>query len=54
MLPTTTDDVIEEVSKCPENESLNVSKNHDICSHDEIYGDAKYFETPRKHNHNSM
>ena len=26
MLPTTTDDVIEEVSKCPENESLNVSK----------------------------
>ena len=26
MLPTTTYDVIEEVSKCPENESLHVSK----------------------------
>ena len=50
MFPTTTADVLEEVSKCPETESLHVSdKNHDICSNDDIDNDAQYFETPIKH-----
>ena len=55
LLLTTTEDVLEEVSKCPENESLHVSnKNHDICINDKIDDNAEYFETPRKHNHSNM
>ena len=43
MLPTTTADVLEEVSECPENESVHVSnKNHDICSNGDIDYDVQY------------
>ena len=49
MFPTTTADVLEEVSKCPENEYFHVSnKNHGICSNNKIDDDAQYFDTPRK------
>ena len=55
MFPTTTADVLEEVSKCPENEYFHVSnKNHGICSNNKIDDDAQYFDTPRKNNHSNM
>ena len=55
LLPTTTEDVLEEVSECPENESLHVSnKNHDICINDEIDADKQSFDTPIKHNHDNV
>ena len=52
MLPTTTADVLEEVSEFPENESLHVSnKSHGMCSNDNTDDYAQSFETTRKHNH---
>ena len=44
LLPNTTSDVLEEVSKCPKDESLHVSnKNNDICRNDDIEDYEKYF-----------
>ena len=55
MLPTTTDNVLEEVSECPEmNYHMFQTKNHDICSNGDIDDDAQSFENPIKHNHISQ